>query len=286
MRFTVLIPTFDNGPLIRPAIESVLLQTHADFELVVVGDGAPPVVETIVAEYAAADPRVAYRAYPKGERHGEAHRHAALAGRKTDAVAYLSDDDFWLPDHLATLTPLLDRCDFAHTRHLSIGPDLMLIGRAGDLADADTKRRLRAERFNFFGLSVAAHRLDAYRLLPVGWKPAPPDVWTDLNMWRKWLAQSEMRLRTSPAITTVHMARSERRDLPAGYLANETRTWFEAFREPSMVDALRHLCPPDETPFALADVFREARRLRDTAVHAEASPEAPLRRLFAGFRGR
>ena len=40
MKFTILIPTFDNGVVIRNAIESVLAQTVEDFEVLVVADGA------------------------------------------------------------------------------------------------------------------------------------------------------------------------------------------------------------------------------------------------------
>ena len=39
--------------------------------------------------------------FPKGDRHGEAHRHAALAEARGELVAHICDDDLWFPEHLA-----------------------------------------------------------------------------------------------------------------------------------------------------------------------------------------
>ena len=66
MKFTVLIPTHANGVIIRNAIDSVLEQTLAEFELFIVGDGAPPETLAIMDEYAAGDRRVRAFKYDKG----------------------------------------------------------------------------------------------------------------------------------------------------------------------------------------------------------------------------
>jgi glycosyltransferase involved in cell wall biosynthesis len=264
MRFTVLIPTFNNGELIRPAIDSVLAQSHTDFELVIVADGSPEETAAIVLEYSARDSRVTLRAHPKGDRHGEAYRHQVLQESGADAVSYLSDDDFWFSDHLETMAGLLEEADFAHTRHVYIQPDLTLLGTTGDVSDAATRADMRNRLVNFFGLSVAGHRLDAYRHLDEGWSPSPLDVWTDLNMWRKWFAHENLRFRSSTRITGLHMARSIRKDLSAAFLEREPRTWYEAFRDPLMPLALNRVCPADQTAFPLSDVFAEANRLRET----------------------
>src|SRR5688572_27963864 len=54
---TILIPTFDHGPLVRLALESALAQTVAEIEVFVVGDGVPDVTREIVGEIAEGDPR-------------------------------------------------------------------------------------------------------------------------------------------------------------------------------------------------------------------------------------
>ncbi|HCK84288.1 MAG TPA: hypothetical protein DHW63_07170 [Hyphomonadaceae bacterium] len=206
MRFTVLIPTNDHGELIRNAIRSVLRQTVAGWNLVVVGDGAPPEMAAIVEQEAQGDNRIGYRAFPKGERHGEAWRHEVLRDATGDAVAYLGDDDFWLPDHLATLGDLLAGADLAHTRQTEIRPDGMIFFLAGSLSnDSDRRRLLLDPPWNFFGPTVAGHRLDAYRKLPAGWSPAPAGLPTDIYMWRKFLRQPGMRFAGSPMTTAIKL---------------------------------------------------------------------------------
>ena len=61
-----------------------------------------------MAELTAADPRVRWFDNPKGPRHGELHRHAALQEARGEIVCYLCDDDLWLPDHVERMRALLD----------------------------------------------------------------------------------------------------------------------------------------------------------------------------------
>src|SRR5256885_893248 len=87
---TILIPTFDHGPMIRSPLESALAQTAGNTEIFVVGDGAPDVTRDVVGELAERDPRIRFFDNPKGPRHGEIHRHAALAEARGRIVLYLS----------------------------------------------------------------------------------------------------------------------------------------------------------------------------------------------------
>ena len=199
--FTIIVPTYDHGPTLRYAIDSILAQTRPDFSLVVIGDGAPPSTEDIVAEYRARDERVSYRSFPKGPRTGEEHRHVVLQSVDTPLIAYCSDDDVWFPDHLEALVPLLQGHDLVNTRPLNLtrqfadsiekgmaarwrqrwrtglAPQRLVYEfRASPLKLQNTPDR--AQMFDepprsIIGLSYVAHRLDAYRRLPQGWAPAP-----------------------------------------------------------------------------------------------------------------
>jgi len=56
---TVIIPTYTNAEhLERRSIPSVLAQSHANLEIIVVGDAAPPEIEEVVRSFA--DPRLRY----------------------------------------------------------------------------------------------------------------------------------------------------------------------------------------------------------------------------------
>jgi glycosyltransferase involved in cell wall biosynthesis len=209
---TVLIPTHDHASLLPYAVGSVLRQSISDFELFVVGDGAGPATRRAVEALARDDARIRYFDFPKGERHGELNRHTALAEARGRIVAYCSDDDLWLEDHLANLAAGLEGADFTHTLQSWITAEGEVVVVPADLAAPQFRNVMAATRTNYFGPTVVGHTLAAYRALPVGWHPAPPDVWTDLHMWRQFIALDGLRFRTVPVVDTVHFPASARPD--------------------------------------------------------------------------
>ena len=66
VRATVLIPTFDHGPMLRYSIPSALEQTIRNIEVFVVGDGVPDVTREIVGQFVRKDERVRFFDNPKG----------------------------------------------------------------------------------------------------------------------------------------------------------------------------------------------------------------------------
>ena len=74
--------------------------------------------------------------------------------------------------------------------------------------------------------------MDAYRALPEGWAPAPPDIWTDLHMWRKLLAMDKLTFATRAAVTALKFAAPARRDMPLEQRAQEIRGYLERIRDP------------------------------------------------------
>jgi glycosyltransferase involved in cell wall biosynthesis len=260
MRFTILIPTFDNGPVIINAIESVIAQDVSDWELFVVSDGAPKQTLELVDGYVDADPRIRCLRFDKGERHGEAWRHEVLKQATGDAVCYCCDDDFWFPDHLATMGDLLADSDFAHTRHVEIEPNFRVSGQTGGIGDDMLRERMLAEKVNFFSPTFASHRLDTYRRLPVGWSPAPEGIWTDLHMWRKWIAAPDMRFAASDQVSALHFPRPKRPDQSASDRMWEVDYWRSAFSDPHMREALRMLMNDARWPVDLSHVAAEALR--------------------------
>jgi hypothetical protein len=222
---TVIIPTHDHADTLTRAVASVQAQTLADFELFVVGDGAPARTRELMAEIVRADGRVRWFDCPKGPRHGEIHRHAALQEAQGEIVCYLSDDDLWLARHLQTLREALATADFAHTVHVDVTPDGQIAIYPYDLADPVARRRLLDEPFNFFGLSVAGHTLAAYRRLAHGWRTTPAGLPTDLHMWRQFLAQPWCRARTVWSPSTLQFPSPPRRDWTLQRRLEEIDAW-------------------------------------------------------------
>ncbi len=125
-----------------------------------------------MAELVAADPRVRWFDNPKGPRHGELHRHAALQEARGEIVCYLCDDDLWLPDHVERMRALLDGHDFAYACPFWIDPQGEIRCYRVDLR-LPYFRELFAAGENRIPLSCGAHTLDLYRRLPAGWRTTP-----------------------------------------------------------------------------------------------------------------
>jgi hypothetical protein len=231
-RFSVLLPVHRPPDLLPAAIESVLAQTSRDFELLVVCDGAPEQTAACARAFGERDPRVRTFEFAKGARHGEAHRAAVLAQGTGTLVAHICDDDLWFPDHLAELETLLTAADFGNVIHTQISPHGTVEALACDLADPAFRRLFVEQKFNRFGPTFCGYRMDAYRRLPDGWAPGPPDVWSDLHMWRKFLRRDDIKAATRAAVTGLHFAAVARVGVPLQQRRQENERWHARIADP------------------------------------------------------
>jgi glycosyltransferase involved in cell wall biosynthesis len=100
-QFTVILPTRNRPEMFRCALDSVLMQRDADFELIVIHDGSDcqfmPAYQKLFDEYEGRFRLVELKRHKRG--HGHAHgvnTGAALA--KGEYLAFLDDDDWWTDD--------------------------------------------------------------------------------------------------------------------------------------------------------------------------------------------
>ncbi len=231
--FTILLPVHRPPALLAYAIASVQAQVRQDFELFVICDGAPPETAELARGCAAADRRIRVFEHPKGERHGEAYRHQALQEARGKYVSQISDDDLWLPEHLTEIGKLLRSVDFGNISMVWLQPNGKGIVDRHDLSDPETRRRMMQQTWNFFGPTTVGYRLSAYRMLPVGWSPAPRGLPSDLFMWRKFLVRTELRVATRLAVTSAHFAATPRKDWTDAQREAEIRLWAEQFADPA-----------------------------------------------------
>lgn len=96
----IICASWNRSEAIRPTIDSVLAQSFTDWRLIVVSDGSTDDTDDVVRSYT--DPRVQLI---RSRRYGQAGgpRNDGLAISTAPAIAYLDDDDRWMPDHLAVL---------------------------------------------------------------------------------------------------------------------------------------------------------------------------------------
>lgn len=229
---TVLVPTHDHGPLLAHSVGSALEQSVSDIEVFIVGDGVDDATRQVAVDLAAGDERVTFFDNDKGPRHGEILRHAALKQATGRIVCYLSDDDLWLPGHVASMLDLLDGADFAHAIPVGIRVDGTLFLWAGHLEVPISLRRVVAFD-NFIPLSCGAHTMDLYRRLPSGWQTTPHDVATDVYMWSQILSQPGCRARSGSRPTVMHFPSTWRSEMTPAQRLGELAKWHHHASEPA-----------------------------------------------------
>ena len=94
---SVVIPTRNRAVLVRRAITSVLQQTCRSFELIVVDDGSKDGTAEVVKSFA--DDRVRYLRHSTS-RGASAARNTGIECSGGEFIAFLDDDDEWLPPKL------------------------------------------------------------------------------------------------------------------------------------------------------------------------------------------
>ena len=96
----ILLAAYNGESYIRQMIESVLNQTHQNFQLILSDDGSRDATAQILAEYAEKHPQKVIH-YCSGQRFASAQKHFMhLLGQFQDApyIMFCDQDDFWYPD--------------------------------------------------------------------------------------------------------------------------------------------------------------------------------------------
>ncbi len=117
-KVSVIIPTCNRPELLSRAIQSVLDQTYQDFEIIVVDDGDVKSAEDVVrrlkseevrppdiTQFGEVGPRLDISERIKYIKHeqrkgGAAARNTGIKAAKGEFIAFLDDDDEWLPEKL------------------------------------------------------------------------------------------------------------------------------------------------------------------------------------------
>ena len=120
---SIIIPTFNREQYIKPAVESVLAQTHPHVEVLVIDDGSTDSTRKIVQSID--DPRVRY-IYTANQGNYFA-RNIGLKEAKGEYIAFLDSDDKFLPQKLSKQLEKFDQipglglcCGNVYVRHQDI----------------------------------------------------------------------------------------------------------------------------------------------------------------------
>jgi glycosyltransferase involved in cell wall biosynthesis len=98
-QLSVIIPTYNRAALLRRTLDSVLRQTFTDYEIIVVDDGSTDStkaqVDQISAERSSSEQPIRYF-FQKNQGKSVALNHG-LSQATGEWIAFLDDDDIWLP---------------------------------------------------------------------------------------------------------------------------------------------------------------------------------------------
>ena len=105
---SVVIPCYKQAHYLGDALRSVLAQTHTDLEVIVVDDGSPDDVASVIAEFSS-DPRV--RLVQQANRGVGAARNRGIEESRGTYVNFLDADDWLAPTKLEEQARILNEHD-------------------------------------------------------------------------------------------------------------------------------------------------------------------------------
>jgi len=228
MKATIILPTTaDRGPVLKYAVESVLQQTEQDWELFIIGDGVNDSTRDFSKSLAESDPRISYFDFPKDGSRGELNRHQLLTNEaKGEVVCYLCDRDLYLENHIELMCRALQSCDIVNsmlTLQRDDGRIKLLRSPEISLTPEVRARKARDMKMVLIPLSMVAHRLDAYKKLPHGWRITPSGLFTDSYMWQQFYACDWVRVSIIWSPTVVYLKRGNFPGLSSRERAEESR---------------------------------------------------------------
>jgi glycosyltransferase involved in cell wall biosynthesis len=121
---SVMMPVYNAERYVGGAIESILNQDFADFELLIINDGSTDGSLEILREYAEQDRRIRLTSRPNVGLAGS--RNELLDAARSDLVACMDADDISLPDRLQK-----------QVKYLRKHPDCVLVGSRVMIIDPD-----------------------------------------------------------------------------------------------------------------------------------------------------
>jgi glycosyltransferase involved in cell wall biosynthesis len=222
---SVIIATYNWSTVLPFSIGSVLQQTFADFELLVIGDGCTDDSEQVVR--AIDDPRVTWVNIARTG-HQSGPNNEGLRRARGRVIAYLGHDDLWLRHHLQTHVASMDGgSDFTCSLAATIGPDDSFI----DCIRPDVRRG------RYTPPSAFAHRHSIVSDLG-GWRDhrdlrIPPD-WELVRRVRAAGARVDLL----PRLTVLKFPALLRRSVYRQRPFHEQKQWLERIRREPELEAI------------------------------------------------
>lgn len=126
-KVSIVLPTYNRAKFIGKAIESVVMQSFRDWELIISDDASIDETPVIVRAWQEKDSRIHYR---KNESNVGIARNInqGIRGAQGELIALIDDDDSWIPkDKLEKQIAFLD----SHPDYVGVGGGMVVVDREG-----------------------------------------------------------------------------------------------------------------------------------------------------------
>lgn len=126
-KVSIIMPSYNTAQFIKRSIESVIAQTHQNWELIIVDDCSSDNTDEVVSEIR--DERIIYLKNDKN--YGAAYsRNKVLREASGKWVAFLDSDDLWMSDKLEKQIRFMEnnQYHFSYTNYVEIDEDDQLTG--------------------------------------------------------------------------------------------------------------------------------------------------------------
>jgi glycosyltransferase involved in cell wall biosynthesis len=182
---TVLMPSYNAGPYIAEAIDSVLQQTFTDFEFIIINDGSTDNTMEVLRRYT--DPRI--KVVDQANKGVIDSLNGGIMMAKGTFIARMDADDICLPHRLQT------EYDF-----LGSHPEYDMVGSEADVIDKDGNFLLRLEPIGYSHQQIAEgidkkcpfiHPSVMFRkdmVIKAGLYPKNALTFEDHMLWKKMLS--------------------------------------------------------------------------------------------------
>lgn len=161
-RVSIIIPTYNGDRFVVQTLESVLNQTYRDYEIIVINDGSTDRTAEILQPY---HNRIRY--LEQANQGVATARNRGLALAQGELIAFLDQDDVWLPNKLALQVDCFDQ-----------NPEIGIVHSGWQLVDAIGEPFANIEPWH-----------EAPQLDLIGWLRRMPMLLSAMLFRQHWLEQ-------------------------------------------------------------------------------------------------
>jgi glycosyltransferase involved in cell wall biosynthesis len=140
---SIITPNYNGVVVLSATIESVLAQTYQNWEMLIQDDGSSDDSFELVEQYARQDSRIKWE---RNEQNMGAAmtRNNAICRSKGAYLAFLDNDDLWLPTKLEKQLEFMERneCDFSFTKYEHVDDNLQSLGVQAQVIKKLTYKKL------------------------------------------------------------------------------------------------------------------------------------------------